>query len=134
MILETRALEQLEVRGAEYPPPVERAVLAQLVSYAQMATYGFVFFMDSIFEALKTSPPPLCVSMKDNKIGTLMFVWFAGNIVQTGLLSTGAFEITHDGQLIWSSLKEKRLPNMEDLILAFEKTGVEFLPSSSTKR
>uniref|UniRef100_A0A7S0AXM0 Uncharacterized protein n=1 Tax=Pyrodinium bahamense TaxID=73915 RepID=A0A7S0AXM0_9DINO len=129
MIINSRALENLEVRGAEYPPPADKVMAAQVVFYIQMALFGFVFMGENLFSAMKMAVPPLVAQVKENMFASFMFIWLVGNMIQGSLLSTGAFEIYHGNQLIWSSLQEKRLPNMEDLIKAFQKSGVEFMTS-----
>mmetsp|Transcript_91482 Transcript_91482/g.272983 ORF Transcript_91482/g.272983 Transcript_91482/m.272983 type:complete len:135 (-) Transcript_91482:78-482(-) len=127
MIINSRALENLEVRGAEYPPPADKVMFAKLASYLQMGTFGLIFFGEKLFSAANMPVPAIFATAKENMFASFMFVWMVGNMVQSSLLSTGAFEIHHGDKLIWSSLEEKRLPNMEDLIKAFQKTGVEFL-------
>mmetsp|Transcript_16112 Transcript_16112/g.50644 ORF Transcript_16112/g.50644 Transcript_16112/m.50644 type:complete len:136 (-) Transcript_16112:86-493(-) len=130
MIINSRALENLEVRGSEYPPPPDKVLLAKLAFYAQLAVFGLIFAGDKLFSSLGVAPPPIFATAKENMFASFMFVWLVGNMVQSSLLSTGAFEIHHGDQLIWSSLEEKRLPSMEDLLAAFRKTGVEFLSST----
>jgi len=127
MIIQTRALENLEVTGAEYPAPPEKVLMARVVFYLQMAVFGGIFFGDNAFKAMKMPTPDIVTTIKDNKMPSFMAVWFVGNIIQNNLISTGAFEIHHGDKLIWSSLEEHRLPNMGDLIKAFEATGVEFM-------
>jgi len=127
MIIQARAEENLEVRGAEYPPGDDKVMYAQMVFYLQMVLWALVFFGENVLEAMKVSMPPFITMMKDNKFASFMLIWLVGNMVQSSLLSTGAFEIHHGEALIWSSLEEKRLPNMGDLLHAFKKTGVEFM-------
>lgn len=122
-------MQNLEVSGASYPAPPDKAMLAQLAFWVQMGAFAFVVFGESICAQLKVPPPPVLQTVQNNKFGTLMFVWLVGNMVQASLVSTGAFEIHKGDKLIWSSLEEKRIPNMEDLIKAFGKVGVEILPS-----
>lgn len=131
MILNTRALENIEVRGAEYPPPPGKKMAAQAVFYLQLALFALMFFGDKIFEALKVPPPSFYMQLKENKFAVFMMIWLVGNMIQGNLLSTSAFEIYHGDKLIWSSLKEGRLPNMGDIIQAFGSTGVEFMPAQS---
>mmetsp|Transcript_45413 Transcript_45413/g.144786 ORF Transcript_45413/g.144786 Transcript_45413/m.144786 type:complete len:135 (+) Transcript_45413:439-843(+) len=127
MIINSRALENLDVKGAEYPPPPDKVMAAQAVFYVQMVAFAMVFFGESLFSAMKMPVPGIFATIKENMFASFMLIWLVGNMVQSSLLSTGAFEIHHGDQLIWSSLEEKRLPNMGDLIKAFQKTGVEFM-------
>lgn len=124
-------MEILEVRGAEYPPQPEKVQMAQLVSWAQMALFALIFVGDSLFSSLKLAVPAPLRTVQDNKLASFMVILLLGNTVQSSILSTGAFEIYHGDELIWSSLEAKRLPNMQDLVQAFAKTGVEFLQKRS---
>merc|ERR1719330_1173066 len=131
MILETRALENLEVRGTEYPPLAGKKMAAQAVFYLQLVIFAVIAFGDHLFSHLGMSPPQLYMSMKENKLMSFMAIWLVGNMIQGNLLSTGAFEVYHGEQLIWSSLKEGRLPNMGDVVQVFGAAGVEFMQSAT---
>jgi len=131
MILQTRALENLEVKGTEYPPPPGKKFAAQACFYFQLAVFAFIFLGDNLFTALKVPVPQLYTQMKENKFASFMLIWLVGNMVQGSLLSTGAFEIYHGEKLIWSSLQEKRLPNMGDIVKVFVASGVEFMPGEA---
>lgn len=102
-----------------------------MVFYIQLALFAGLFFADSLLAALKVTSPPLITSMKENKFASFMFIWLVGNMLQGSLLSTGAFEIYHGDKLIWSSLKEGRLPNMGDVVEVFGGSGIEFMTSAS---
>jgi selT/selW/selH-like putative selenoprotein len=127
MILQSRALETLEVRGAEYPPDPDKVMYAQFVFYVQLGLFAFVFFGESLLAAAQIPSVPILGMVKDNKFASFMFIFLVGNMVQANLLSTGAFEIYKGKELIWSGLEEHRLPNMQDLVTAFGKVGVEFM-------
>mmetsp|Transcript_4799 Transcript_4799/g.9825 ORF Transcript_4799/g.9825 Transcript_4799/m.9825 type:complete len:136 (-) Transcript_4799:92-499(-) len=131
MIIQNRALENLEVRGAEYPPPPDKVMASKVVFYLQLVLFALIFAGESSLTALKLPVPSIFGLVKENMFASFMFIWLVGNMVQGSLLSTGAFEIHHGDKLIWSSLEEHRLPNMGDLLHAFETTGVEFMKMQS---
>lgn len=116
-----------------YDPPAEKVWIARIVSYVQMAAFAVVFFGKQIMEGLKMETPDIIKTMQDNKMATFMMVFFLGNTIQQTLLATKAFEIHHGDQLIWSSLGTGRLPNMQDLVTAFKKSGVEFIESQADR-
>mmetsp|Transcript_44759 Transcript_44759/g.54802 ORF Transcript_44759/g.54802 Transcript_44759/m.54802 type:complete len:109 (-) Transcript_44759:196-522(-) len=93
----------------------------------QMVSFALLFGGDGIFGALKVPKPDFLSMLQENRMMATMGVWLVGNMLSAQLLNTGAFEIQHGDQLIWSSLDTKRLPTMVDLKRAFEKTGVEFI-------
>mmetsp|Transcript_21624 Transcript_21624/g.47499 ORF Transcript_21624/g.47499 Transcript_21624/m.47499 type:complete len:121 (-) Transcript_21624:591-953(-) len=71
---------------------------------------GVTFWGDKVFGALGVTPPEFYNSMKNNKMTTCMGLWFFGNTIAQNLLSTGAFEIYYDGELIFSKLSSGTLP------------------------
>ena len=42
--------------------------------------------------------------------------FFLANMVETQLISTGAFEVSLGGQVVWSKLEEGRIPQPQELI------------------
>jgi len=129
MILQERALVDLEVRGQEYPPPPNNVMMSQVVFYFQMGLLALVLAGDKVLESFKMDPPAAWETVKNNKFAALMLIWFLGNSISQSLLKTSAFEIQHGDTLVWSSLQEGRLPNMGDLVRAFKATGVDFMRS-----
>jgi len=130
MILQTKALTDLEVTGAEYPPPPGRRTIARAVFFLQLALFGFMLYGESAFSSLNMATPAFYKTMAENKMMSFMGIWMISNMVQNALLSTQAFEIHHGDTLVWSSLQEQRLPGMADLIKSFAATGVEFSQSA----
>lgn len=127
-MLEVRTVPRVEVSGESYPAPPEKVFMAQVAFWTQMGLFVLVMFGESIFAQLKVPFPPALQTIKDNKFMSLTLVWLVGNMLQANLISTGAFEIHTNDKLIWSSLEERRLPTMEDLIRGFGEVGVKILP------
>jgi len=51
-------------------------------------------------------------------------IWFGGTMLSNGLTKTSAFEIYLGKRLIWSTLRQERMPELRDLVEGFEKAGV----------
>eukprot|EP00440_Ansanella_granifera_P062980 gb/GFBE01068293.1/.p1 GENE.gb/GFBE01068293.1/~~gb/GFBE01068293.1/.p1 ORF type:complete len:123 (+),score=35.24 gb/GFBE01068293.1/:1-369(+) len=115
--------------GKPYPAPPAMQFAASVVFMVQVALWAVLFVGEAIFDSLKIPLPGVVKNAQENKMMSFMTVWLVGNMISAQLVNTGAFEIHHGDQLIWSSLQEKRLPNMADLMQAFAKTGVEFMQS-----
>jgi len=47
---------------------------------------------------------------------TMVGVFFLGNMIESSLLSSGAFEVTVNGEPVWSKLETGYMPSMEHLI------------------
>jgi len=52
----------------------------------------------------------------ENKIFACMMVFFLSNMVETQLISTGAFEVSVQGELVWSKLETGRVPQPRELL------------------
>jgi len=126
-LIEQRASKELSVKGMDYPPPPGKLRIAKMVSMLQMSIFGYTFMGDKIFQAVGAVEPEFLQALHQNKMSAFMFTWLVGNMVQSNLYSTQAFEIYQGGKLVWSSLDKKRVPGMRDLIDSFQKTDVEFI-------
>mmetsp|Transcript_23665 Transcript_23665/g.52103 ORF Transcript_23665/g.52103 Transcript_23665/m.52103 type:complete len:148 (-) Transcript_23665:340-783(-) len=126
-LINSRALENLEVRGSDYPPPAEKLRMAQFVNYVQMAALATTFGGEFLFKTvLSMEIPDIVKSLSSNKVTSFMGVWFVGNVVASNLLSTGAFEIWKGKHLVWSTIKQGRMPSGDDIVREFQRLGVEF--------
>ncbi|KAK4764499.1 hypothetical protein SAY87_013937 [Trapa incisa] len=105
---------------ANYPPTLPKRVLAKLVPVAQMGVFAMMMAGDHIFPMLGFAvPPPWYYSLRGNRFGTIASTWLLGNVFQSFLQSSGAFEVYCNDVLVFSKLKEGRFPGeieLKDLI------------------
>ena len=66
----------------------------------QFTLIGFVVFGDQLFAALGMQAPGFYADIRDKKLVFGMGTWFLGNMVQSSLNSTGAFEIFFKGSKV----------------------------------
>ena len=66
----------------------------------QFTLIGFVVFGDQLFAALGMQAPGFYADIRDKKLVFGMGAWFLGNMVQSSLNSTGAFEIFFSGSKV----------------------------------
>jgi len=59
-------------------------------------------------------PEPAAKFLEANQMPVLG-VCFLCNIVSGNLLNTGAFEVSYNGQQVWSKIETGRFPQMEEL-------------------
>ena len=90
-------------------------MLGKLLTYVQYAFYAIVFFGDQIFAYLKVTPPAIYQTIKAKKMLAFFLVMFLGNNIQNMLTSTGAFEITLNGDLLFSKIHTGRMPTLEEI-------------------
>ncbi|KAA8549421.1 hypothetical protein F0562_001106 [Nyssa sinensis] len=110
----------LDVILANYPPPLPKRLLSKMVPVVQMGVIGIVMAGEQIFPALGfVAPPPWYYSLRANKFGSIATTWLLGNVLQSFLQSSGAFEVYFNDELVFSKLKEGRFPGeieLKDLI------------------
>mmetsp|Transcript_23999 Transcript_23999/g.42758 ORF Transcript_23999/g.42758 Transcript_23999/m.42758 type:complete len:111 (-) Transcript_23999:370-702(-) len=96
--------------------------LAKLAGYTQMGLLAVTFAGDKIFPILGMDAPAVYEqSVAQNKFGYGMGIWFLGNAINNSLMSTGAFEIYYDGNLIFSKLGSGRMPFGQEITDALSR-------------
>lgn len=89
----------LQFDGALYPPPQWRSNAAHVLSYLKLAAIGFMLFGYNPFTLLGMQTPGFWLWAVENKWYAAILVFFVGNMVETQLLSTGAFEVYLNGAI-----------------------------------
>eukprot|EP00249_Psilotum_nudum_P036160 c6463_g1_i1 orf=315-995(-) len=122
----------IEVMLSNYPPPLAKQILIKLVPLIQFGGIGLAFWGEHIFPRLGyTSPPSWYNTLRQNRFGTAATCWLVGNILQNSLQSTGAFEVSLNGDLLFSKLKDNRFPEefeLRDLVAsALERQAARIL-------
>lgn len=111
------------IKGELYPPPPMARALATAGSYMQMTGVLAVFGGAIIFDKLgvpEVYPVPL---MRANPMPAVVGLSVV-NYVCSSFLATGAFEVTIDGELVFSRLEEKNFPSGAVIMRALEERGV----------
>lgn len=117
--MQTRTSSPLKVIPAEFPLSRRAQMLQQMVSMATMGLMVCLFLYDQV----------LPEGMRNNKMGAFLMIWIGSSMLSSGFSKSNAFEIYKGDQgLIWSSIKEERLPNMNDLVQALKSIDIELIP------
>jgi len=114
------------VTGSNYPPPPMALLLANILSYVQIFVVAVFFLGDSFWHYIPfvQSPPEFYHAMKRNPIPFLFGIFLIVPSIIQGHVSTGAFEIALDGEIVFSKLESGRFPEANDLFKAFVKAGL----------
>ena len=88
----------------------------------QLAAMPLLFFGDSIMGGPDNQPIWLKMILA-NKMALFFFVYIANAFAQNAA-QTGAFEIVHNGKVIFSKLESSRLPNIEEVVNGLSRTGL----------
>ncbi|KAE8693053.1 SelT-like protein [Hibiscus syriacus] len=103
-----------------YPPPLPKRLLSKVVPVFQFGVIGIVMAGEQIFPMIGImTPPPWYYSLRGNRFGSIATAWLLGNVMQSFLQSSGAFEVYCNGELVFSKLKEGRFPGeieLKDLV------------------
>lgn len=113
-LIQTRADTELIVKPVGYPASPMKQLLANMVSMVQIAMILLLFVNDKVL-------PEGC---RENKMMAFFAIFLLGQMVSSALLKTEAFEIYMGRKLVWSSLRNERMPNLRDLMDGFGKLGV----------
>ncbi|XAR68806.1 hypothetical protein NMG60_11000177 [Bertholletia excelsa] len=118
-MLET-AFPGINVILANHPPPLPKRLLSKVVPLVQFGVIGIMMAGEQIFPRLGYMvPPPWYYSLRANRFGTISTAWLLGNVLQSMLQSSGAFEVYCNGELVFSKLQLQRFPGeieLKDLI------------------
>ena len=75
---------------------------------------------DWIFNKLGMTPPAIYNGLKEKKFIVIMGAMFIGNNLSNMLVSSGAFEVYLDNQIIFSKLATSRMPTPQEIENALE--------------
>ena len=116
------------VKGEEYPLLFIRKILSYLVTITQISVFTTMILGESIKPFLINIIPNYLIDwIIENKLLSLIISFFAGNILQSNISNTGAFEIFYNGNQIWSKLQTGNVPNINQLIMLLNQNGANFL-------
>ncbi|XP_021279438.1 selT-like protein [Herrania umbratica] len=110
----------IDVILANYPPPLPKRLLSKVVPVFQFGVLGIIMAGEHIFPMIGImTPPPWYYSLRANRFGSIASAWLLGNVLQSFLQSSGAFEVYCNDELVFSKLEEGRFPGeieLKDLV------------------
>lgn len=114
-----------EVHGENFPAAPWKKTLARIVQACVWAFIAVMLAGDRIFPALQIPPPQLYLDLQQNKLPYIFGAYFIGNTIVQNLSNTGAFEISYQGQMVWSKLLEGRMPSVEEIFQGLKDAGLQ---------
>jgi len=114
----------LSIEGDNFPATPLKQLLAKTLFYVRMGLLLIMLTGTKLFDMFGVPVPEWYHSLQENKMMAMVGVFFMGNMVESNLLSSGAFEVSVNGDMVWSKLETGYLPSLEHLIsLIDEKLG-----------
>lgn len=80
-----------------------------------MVICAVIFLGPTILEKAGIEVPNIVLQLQEKKFMAIMIAFILGNMIKNQLLSTGAFEIYFDDELVFSKLNSKQVPSEEIL-------------------
>lgn len=106
-----RRFPHVLVEGANHPPSAAGKMASAMVSTAQMVLILAATVGEGLASALGVPPPAVLEGLKQNRMAVCAGAWFVGSAFSQSMLKTGAFEVSLDGELVWSGMQTGRPPN-----------------------
>ncbi|KAL4369483.1 hypothetical protein GQ457_05G017980 [Hibiscus cannabinus] len=117
-----------------YPPPFPKRLLSKVVPVFQFGVIWIIMVDKQIFPMIGIMMPlPWYYSFHGNRFGSIVTAWLLGNVMQSFLQSSGAFEVFCNGELVFSKLKQRKFAGeieLKDLVgktLANTRHSIRFL-------
>jgi len=123
-------LTELQLRehitGGTYPPPASAVLALQIVRGIQLICIAFFLLGDSIWTYIPffQRPPQWYLDAKKNFSQIFLLMFFIVPSVINSFATTGAFEISLDGNVVFSKLSTGRFPTAEELIHLMKSAGL----------
>eukprot|EP01084_Bolivina_argentea_P291923 501777_1 len=112
---------EAHIEGDLYPPPQINQTIAQAASYLFFIGLILIFFGETISQNINIpSIKDICLKISQNKMQTFIALYVI-NLIGSNLLSTGAFEVYVQDELIWSKLETGQLPQNHYLLQEITK-------------
>jgi len=110
----------IRIVGDNYNPGGGRVQMSQFLGMVKMLVIAMILFKFNpwtYFGYEVAGPTPNIVTWAmENKIYACMMTFFLCNMVETQLISSGAFEVSVNGELVWSKLELGNPPQPQQLI------------------
>mmetsp|Transcript_25258 Transcript_25258/g.30534 ORF Transcript_25258/g.30534 Transcript_25258/m.30534 type:complete len:144 (-) Transcript_25258:297-728(-) len=130
--LETRFPElRGKILGENYPPPPHAILLSNIVSGAQMFSMVAMLVGDGIWSYVPfmNGPPSWYYGVKANPVPALIGMFIIIPTMASSLITTGAFEVELDGNIIFSKIKMGRFPSGTEIVASLTKAGLTAVTS-----
>jgi len=115
-------LKPADISGNMDEPPEFWVVASQITALLQIVGMAFVVLGDSLLEMIglsKEQQPKWLESAKENRMAVFFGLFFLNNFASSHL-STGAFEVAYNGEVVYSKLATGRMPTVKDVIYGIE--------------
>ncbi|KAJ1346982.1 hypothetical protein KIN20_001916 [Parelaphostrongylus tenuis] len=107
---------EMPIEGSNYPADKWKEYLAHTINILKIAAIAVIITGRNPFLSIGMAEPAILQWAQSNKISACMMLFLLTNMIESTLMSTGAFEIYLDKEQIWSKLESGRVPSPQELI------------------
>lgn len=113
------------ITGGNKAPPQFAVYMMNVVSFLHLITIAFFFMGDNLWNIIGvTQPPSWYYTCKQYPLQTLVTIFLVIPSIGQKFVTTGAFEIMCNDQVLFSKIQTGRFPNGADLIDVFKNFGL----------
>jgi len=111
------------IDGGNPPPPEYVQYLQQILSVLHLGAVAMIFMGDSVWSMIPmmSGPPKWYQTCKQYPLQTFMGLFFVLPTLIPSQVTTGAFEIALDGDVLFSKIAVGRFPTGPELVHLFQK-------------
>lgn len=109
----------MRMEGYEWKADAQNQMIATGIQYLQLFIICASLMGKAICNGVRVPVPGFVEILDGSKIQFCLGTFFIGNMVQGNLLSTGAFEIFVNNELVYSKLATGEMPTMLELAVIF---------------
>lgn len=123
-------MPNIKIDGDNYDVKGPNALISEVIGHLRLVFFFMLFAGDFVFNmfgginAMPDMVKDLHKYMQENKLQFGMGVFFISSIIQSNLMQSGAFEIYVNGNLEFSKLETKQMPDFDALQVILRKYGV----------
>jgi len=98
-------------------PPKTVQYIAHAIKLLQGFALLFYFFGEQVAASLRMPIPSILIQMRENKVACGAALYLS-HLASSSMVSINAFEVTYNGQFLWSKLKSGSFPPPGEVIKA----------------
>uniref|UniRef100_U5EW39 Putative selenoprotein t n=1 Tax=Corethrella appendiculata TaxID=1370023 RepID=U5EW39_9DIPT len=111
---------EISIIGSNYDPPGVNMYLSKVILIAKLSLIIILMTSFDFWGSLGQPIPGWWSWCTENKMYACMMIFFFGNMLESQLISSGAFEISLNDVPVWSKLETGRIPNPQELFQIIE--------------
>lgn len=109
-------IPQISIIDEEYPVPALWQLIGTIVGSIRMGLIILLIAGDWVFEKMQVPKPEWYNKMVENKFISGIAIYFVGNYLSAACSNTGAFEISLNGEMLFSKLARGRMPHVQEIV------------------